>query len=81
MAARTWGDPIFIGGPSRSGTTMISQMLGAHPAIHVTRETHYFDDLRSKIRGESLAALEPAARDKALDYFRALSDRPYGLKG
>lgn len=33
--------PIFIVGPHRSGTTLLSYLLSAHPAIAITAETHF----------------------------------------
>lgn len=34
--------PFFVVGMPRSGTTLLSAMLSAHPDIHVTPETHFF---------------------------------------
>lgn len=36
-------DPIFLVGASRSGTTWLQEMLGAHPAIATPHELHFFD--------------------------------------
>ena len=36
---------VFVTGASRSGTTMLARLLGAHSAIHTFRELHYFGDL------------------------------------
>lgn len=40
--------PIFVVGPSRSGTSMLREVLNRHPDVWITRETHYFDDLRRR---------------------------------
>ena len=36
---------IFVSGASRSGTTMLSRILGNHSRILGLRELHYFGDL------------------------------------
>ena len=36
-----WRGPLFIVGCSRSGTTLLQQMLNAHPRIAITPETHF----------------------------------------
>ena len=42
MAARTFsGDPIFIGGDGRSGTTLLSVILDSHPSLVVGPELHF----------------------------------------
>lgn len=35
-------DPVFIIGYSRSGTTLLSLMLNAHPALFIPKESEYF---------------------------------------
>ena len=35
-------DPIFVIGSSRSGTTLLRQMLSAHPRIHLTMEASFY---------------------------------------
>jgi omega-hydroxy-beta-dihydromenaquinone-9 sulfotransferase len=39
--------PIFVVGNSRSGTTMVSRVLGKHPRVFTLRETHFFEQLWS----------------------------------
>ena len=39
---------IFIVGSSRSGTTMLSRMLGSHSQIHAFEELHFFNLLNTK---------------------------------
>ena len=34
--------PVFVGGMPRSGTTLLSRLLGAHPSLVMAPETHYF---------------------------------------
>lgn len=36
-----WDGPLFIVGCSRSGTTLLQQMLNAHPLIAIAPETHF----------------------------------------
>ena len=76
-----WSGPIFIVGASRSGTAMLQSVLRRNPDVRLTGETHYFDDLRPRVIGKRLADLDPASRYAAVDYFRALSVRPYGRNG
>ena len=34
--------PVFVVGTGRSGTTLLRQMLDAHPRIHVTHEAAFY---------------------------------------
>lgn len=43
---------LFICGNSRSGTTMMSRILGNHPEIFTFQELHYFDELLPDPRQE-----------------------------
>jgi hypothetical protein len=61
--------PIFIVGPSRSGTSMLREVFNRHPDVWITRETHYFDDLRRR---------RSASRDEIEDYFLRIGTRAYG---
>lgn len=45
-------DPIFVVGSSRSGTTMMSRVLGNHPSVFTLRETHFFEQLWSSAEEE-----------------------------
>ncbi len=73
--------PIFIVGPSRSGTTLMRSMLNNHSEIHLAGETHYFDDLRTHFAGARGLYLDDRARTLCEDYFLALGDQPYGHAG
>ncbi|MCF8076235.1 MAG: sulfotransferase [Desulfotignum sp.] len=42
-------DPFFIVGNSRSGTTLLSRILKNNPAIHVLKETHFFEEYFAQI--------------------------------
>jgi len=72
---------IFIVGTSRSGTAMMSKILSQHPDVFVTKETHYFDDLRPKLSSKPPRALTPAERRRCEDYFLRLGHRRYAFKG
>jgi Sulfotransferase family len=73
--------PIFVVGPSRSGTSMMRDILAGHPDVWIGGETHYFDDLRVRLRGHEQLPLSPEQQKSCEDYFLALLDRPYGRGG
>ena len=60
--------PIFIGGMMKSGTSLLRVLLGKHPNIFASYETHWFD-LHLHQNGGS----EPAPREK---WLRELYDVP-----
>ncbi len=70
---------VFIAGPSRSGTALVRSLVNRHPDVHVANETHYFDDLRRTV--PATGVLGPQDQRIAIDYFRALTHRPYGHFG
>ena len=73
--------PIFVVGASRSGTALVQSALNNHPDIHLAGESHYFDDLRPRMRGMEHSGLDADARRRCEDYFLALGHRPYGHGG
>lgn len=70
--------PIFIVGPSRSGTELTRSILNNCPSVHISKETHYFDDLRPRLKRPDS---ECDAQDAGLvtAYFEALQHHAYGL--
>lgn len=74
-------EKIFIVGASRSGTTMMSKILSQHPNVYVTKETHYFDDLRPKLSNKLPTPLTTEQRRRCEDYFLRLGHRRYALNG
>jgi hypothetical protein len=62
-------DPIFIVGPSRSGTGLLRHSLNRHSGIWLTGETHYFDDLRARMEGLEQTPLGRAEMTRCEDYF------------
>ncbi len=72
---------IFLCGPSRSGTAMLRSALNLHGAVGISGETHYFDDLRVVLGKKLEAPLAESDRNNTIDYFAALSHRPYGHSG
>lgn len=73
--------PVFICGTSRSGTSLVADCLREQSGICVVPETHYFDDLRVRLRDHVGRRLAPEERRLCEDYFLALSHRPYGHQG
>lgn len=73
--------PIFICGPSRSGTAMVRAALNLHPLVHLSGETHYFDDLRVALGtgGDGALTAEQVLQCEA--YLLALGHRPYSHGG
>jgi hypothetical protein len=76
-----WRGPIFIVGASRSGTAMLHAILGRNPCIGLMGETHYFDDLRPRMAGKLISEMSEDERASCENYFRALTERPYGKQG
>jgi hypothetical protein len=74
-------DPVFVVGASRSGTNLVRAVLNEHPALWISGETHYFDDLRPRLPGDGTARLEGSDRDLCERYFLALSHRAFGQEG
>ncbi len=67
--------PVFVAGMPRSGTTLLSTMLDAHPDISIAPETHFFTkspvplaDASVTVRDQTLAFLqaEPGVQDMDL---------------
>lgn len=73
--------PIFIVGPSRSGTSLIMRILRRQPNVYVAGETHYFGDLRTRTRGRWDTPLSKADRAACEDYFLAIADKGYDRHG
>lgn len=73
--------PIFVVGPSRSGTSLMRSLLNNHAEVHLAGETHYFDDLRVRLGDRAGRRLGEADRRTCEDYFLALAHRPYGHGG
>ena len=73
--------PLMIVGASRSGTAMLRTILNRHIQVCLSGETHYFDDLRVRLRNPDKRNLTLEENKICSDYFRALDDRPYGMSG
>jgi hypothetical protein len=58
---------------------MLREMLNRHPALWITRETHYFDDLRPRLGDRAILPVGDADRERCERYFLALGHRAYGL--
>jgi hypothetical protein len=70
--------PIFVVGASRSGTELMRSILNQHPSVSVSTETHYFDDLRVKLRGREQRGLTEEEAYRCEIYFSAVIHRRYG---
>src|ERR1700722_20327611 len=73
--------PVFVVGASRSGTELMRYILNQHPFVCISPETHYFDDLRFRMRGRERQGLRENEARQCADYFRAVVHRPYGHSG
>lgn len=73
--------PLFLCGASRSGTAMLRQVLNRSPQVHIAGETHYFEDLRTRLGPAARRRLTQAEARVVSDYFLALAHRPYGHHG
>jgi hypothetical protein len=70
--------PIFIVGASRSGTTLLREILNKHPLVWIADETHYFDDLRIRLHRSQHLTLTSAQVRECEEYFIALASTWYG---
>jgi hypothetical protein len=70
--------PVFIVGPSRSGTTLLQEVLNRHSRFNISAETHWFDDERCR-RNQPIIA--DSDRRDVQDWFLALSHKPFGYCG
>ena len=73
--------PVFVVGSSRSGTALVSACINYTADINVTRETHYFDDLRPKLLDRGGETVGGSIADRAVRYFRSVDAAPYGHNG
>jgi hypothetical protein len=73
--------PVFIIGTSRSGTSLMVQILNRHPQVMIAAETHYFDDLRPRLKPSQQGYLDPISRVTVKAYFAKLEGSAYGLDG
>jgi hypothetical protein len=56
-------------------------ILNRHPSLSISAETHYFEDLRSRLRMNAGPGLKEKEARQCADYFRAIKHRPYGYNG
>ncbi|MFB6347649.1 MAG: sulfotransferase [bacterium] len=52
--------PIFIVGAPRSGTTLLSKILNEHSDIHITIETHFFEEVLPQLNPRATKPTEVA---------------------
>jgi len=71
--------PVFVVGPSRSGTSITRLLCNNSASLHLADETHFFEDLQLKFGDKS--QLDDNQKRFCEDYFLALAHRPYGHGG
>ena len=71
-------NPVFIVGPSRSGTTLLQEVMNRHSQFHISAETHWFDDERCQ-RHHAIETDD--ARKAVQDWFLSLSHKAFGYQG
>ena len=71
-------NPVFLVGPSRCGNTLLQEVLNLHSQLHISSETHWFDDDRS-LRCKSIESEKD--RRQTQDWFLSLADKPFGYNG
>jgi Sulfotransferase family len=64
--------PIFVVGHARSGTTLLATMLGRHPQLAATPETHFFNEGRYALAPQYKHGPETVARRIATTRLRHL---------
>ncbi|MEO1239233.1 MAG: sulfotransferase [Pseudomonadota bacterium] len=77
--------PIFIVGMPRSGTTLLEQIIGAHPNAHGAGELRFFaQHVRPVFRDQGAAARDTFDPDRLHklrdDYIQVLSDLSHGAR-
>lgn len=75
------GRPLFVVGPSRSGTELMRQVLNLHPWIHLAPETYYFEDLRPRLPPARRTRPSATDLDQARAFFASIHGSAYGLGG
>lgn len=73
--------PVFVVGPTRSGTDLMRDILTRHQSISIAAETHYFDDIRTTFESPSDVRVDAADAVRLEDYFLALTHRSFGHAG
>ncbi len=68
-----WSGPLFIVGPSRTGSVLLRDILNGLPNVSLFNETHYFDDFRPRIAGLQSAGPSGAAEAACRSYHDALT--------
>lgn len=73
--------PLFIIGSSRSGTELMVGILNKNPNVLIANETHYFDDLRLRIKADKINNPDSEILNLANIYFAQLRAGAYALHG
>ena len=59
QSSRDRTNPFFIFGCPRSGTSLLSAMLGTHPKLAIPRESHLYDNIYPIVHGRADLTHEP----------------------
>ncbi len=74
--------PVFVVGVARSGTTLLSALLSAHPRLDCGPESRFFARYRHLDAGTRRRILEPATWPRpALDFIASLSNQGHPVSG
>ena len=85
-APETRDSPIFVVGFPRSGTTMLEQMLDAHPRLQSMDENPFFDRLANKLRShdprilDDLSVLRQYDCDELRKRYRIMASEKVALR-
>lgn len=75
-------EPIFVVGVARSGTTLLSAMLSAHPRLDCGPESRFFARYRHLDAGQRSRVLDPATWPRtAVDFLASLRNQGHPVIG
>jgi hypothetical protein len=72
-----WEGPLFIVGPSRTGSVLLREILNRLPQFGLFNETHYFEDFRPRIMALQAANGFDATKTACQIYHKSLNRMAY----